>query len=51
VSLFNLAHDRGESRDLAGEEPQRAAQLREKLHRWRAEVQAQEMTVRGGAAP
>jgi arylsulfatase A-like enzyme len=51
VSLFNLADDRGESRDLAAAQPERAAQLREKLHRWRTEVKAQEMTVRAAAAP
>jgi uncharacterized sulfatase len=49
VSLFDLAIDRGESRDLASEQPQRVAQLREKLHRWRADVHAQEMSVRPGA--
>jgi arylsulfatase A-like enzyme len=45
VSLFNVRQDVGETRDLADEMPEKAAEMREKLHRWRKEVGAQEMTV------
>lgn len=46
VSLFDLEDDAGESRDLAGEQPALAAQLRTQLAQWRGSVGAQEMTVR-----
>lgn len=39
--LFDLAHDPGESNNLASREPQRAAALREELARWRRRVGAQ----------
>jgi len=45
ISLYNLAEDIGEERDLAKEMPELAARLRDKLHTWRKEVGAQEMTV------
>ena len=41
VELYNLAEDVGESRDLAGEMPAKAAELRSKLESWRIEVAAQ----------
>lgn len=40
VELFNLAEDPGETRDRAGAEPQRAAQLRGELHAWLRAVEA-----------
>jgi len=45
VTLYNLSEDIGEENDLAGEMPELAARLREKLHTWRKNVAAQEMTV------
>jgi arylsulfatase A-like enzyme len=41
VELFNLRNDPGEHHDLASEQPDRAAQLRARLHAWRADVGAQ----------
>ena len=46
VSLFDLTADPGEQNDLAATQPERAAQLRAKLDRWLASVDAQTMTVR-----
>jgi arylsulfatase A-like enzyme len=40
VELYNLREDAGEERDLAGAEPQLAAELREKLADWRQTVEA-----------
>jgi arylsulfatase A-like enzyme len=40
VELYNLDMDIGESQDLAGDEPERAAELREMLARWRPSVGA-----------
>jgi arylsulfatase A-like enzyme len=40
LELFNLAHDPGEIRDLAGDEPAVAARLKARLEAWRAEVHA-----------
>ena len=40
VELFDLATDPGERRDLAGERPERAAALKERLAAWRAAVGA-----------
>lgn len=45
VSLYDLSNDIGETYDLAGEMPEKASELLEKLRAWRAEVGAQEMTV------
>ena len=45
VSLFNVRQDVGETKDLAQELPEKAAEMREKLHRWRKAVGAQEMTI------
>lgn len=41
VELFNLRDDPGEHRNLANEEPGRAAELRGRLHAWWTEVGAQ----------
>ena len=38
VELYNLADDPSESRDLAGEDPERASDLRGRLEQWRASV-------------
>lgn len=40
VQLFNLREDPGEQTDLAGVQPGRVAELRERLHRWRTDVGA-----------
>lgn len=40
--LYDLAADPGEARDLAAAEPARAAALRDRLARWKAEVGAKE---------
>ena len=45
TELYNLAADPGEERDLASFEPARAAELRTRLARWRAEVGAKMPTV------
>jgi uncharacterized sulfatase len=50
VELFNLAEDPVEARELSSAMPQRASELREKLHRWRAEVDAQMPTPNTAAA-
>ncbi len=41
VELYNLADDLGETRDLAKSNPEKASELREKLHAWRKAVGAQ----------
>jgi len=50
VSLFDLIEDPGEARDLAGEKPDLASELRAKLRAWRKHVDAQEMKVREPAS-
>lgn len=40
VELFNLANDLGETKDLAAQEPQRVAQMRDELHAWQQQVGA-----------
>ncbi len=42
IELYNLAEDVGEEHDLAEEMPEKAAELRAKLHAWRASVGAQD---------
>jgi arylsulfatase A-like enzyme len=44
VELFDLAADPGETRDLAGKDPRRAAAMHAKLRDWRKSVGAQENT-------
>ncbi len=41
LELYNLREDLGESRDLAGQQPEQAARLRARLHAWRQQVGAQ----------
>ncbi|HWQ52813.1 MAG TPA: sulfatase [Bryobacteraceae bacterium] len=41
VELYDLARDPGESRNLAAQLPERAAELRGRLHRWLESVAAQ----------
>ncbi len=41
IELYNLRDDLGETRDLAAAQPKLAAELRSRLHAWRAEVRAQ----------
>jgi arylsulfatase A-like enzyme len=40
IELYNLRADLGEQHDLAAEMPDKAAELRQMLHRWRTEVGA-----------
>ena len=47
--LYNLAQDVSESRDLAGEMPDKAAELLAKLNEWRASVGAQRPLQNPGA--
>jgi arylsulfatase A-like enzyme len=42
VELYNLREDVGETNDLAAEMPDKAKELRDKLHAWRADVGAQD---------
>jgi arylsulfatase A-like enzyme len=41
VELYNLKEDLSETHDLVKEDPQKATELRELLHRWRQSVDAQ----------
>jgi arylsulfatase A len=43
VQLFNLKEDIGEQHDLAESEPEKAQELREMLHQWRKDINAQMM--------
>lgn len=45
VELYDLAADGGENRDLADDQPQRAAEMRRLLAEWRRSVDAQMPTV------
>ena len=45
VELYDLAADGGETRDLAADQPQRAAEMKELLAQWRRSVDAQMPTV------
>jgi arylsulfatase A-like enzyme len=40
VELYNLRDDLGEQRDLARQQPDKAAELRQRLHAWRQQVGA-----------
>ena len=44
VELYNLRDDIGETRDLAGEQPHKARELRERLTEWRARIEARMTT-------
>lgn len=46
VELYNLASDLGEQNDLAQQKSEEAAQLRDRLHAWRAEVGARVPSAR-----
>lgn len=41
VELYNLKEDLGESKDLSAEHPEKAAELKERLRKWRESVGAQ----------
>jgi hypothetical protein len=41
VELYNLKDDIGESKDLSKTNPAKAKELREMLHQWREDVNAQ----------
>ena len=43
ISLYNVNEDIGETTDLSWDMPDLAAEMREKLHKWRRSVNAQEM--------
>lgn len=45
VELYNLKDDIGEQNDMAGKMPEKANELRDKLHAWRQAVGAQMPTV------
>jgi arylsulfatase A-like enzyme len=45
VNLYNLSEDIGETTDLAKNFPEKVTYLREKFHRWKKSIQAQEMNV------
>ena len=46
VELYNLKDDLSEQHDLAGTNPGKANELREKLHAWRKDVGAQMPTAK-----
>ena len=46
VQLFDLQNDPGEQHDLAAEQPEKAEELRARLHNWRESVSAAMTTVR-----
>ena len=41
IELYNVAADIGEEDDLAGRHPDRVRELRQALHLWRSDVDAQ----------
>ena len=49
--LYNLKDDLGEARDLAKDKPEKVAELRAKLHAWRASVGAQMPTPNANYTP
>ena len=51
VQLFNLKEDVGEQNDLAESEPEKARELREMLHQWRKDINAQMMPPNPGYEP
>lgn len=51
VHLYNLASDIGEQRDLANQEPERAASLRNNLHEWYQQTNARFLNVKGDNTP
>ncbi|MEX0867848.1 MAG: sulfatase [Pirellulales bacterium] len=51
VQLFNLRDDMGEQHNLAGEQPDRVAKLRTKLHDWYQEVDAEFLQAKPNGPP
>jgi len=51
VELYNLREDPGETRDLAADKQEKAAELRASLHRWRLAVDAQMPTPNPNYTP
>jgi arylsulfatase A len=51
VQLFDLAKDPGEQHDLSDSLPEKAEELREMLHQWREDVNAQMMSPNPGYDP
>ena len=52
VHLYNLKDDIGEQNDLAQQQPERATEMRDKLHRWYKEVDAKFLQAKeGGPEP
>ena len=51
VHLYNLASDIGEQRDLANQEPERVASLRNNLHEWYQQTNARFLNVKGDNVP
>ena len=49
IALFNLSEDIGESRDLAKDMPERAGEMRKKLHAWYKEVDAKFLEAKGNS--
>ena len=45
VNLYNMKNDIGEEHDLAGEMPEKAAEMRQALHEWQDRLQVQKMTL------
>jgi arylsulfatase A-like enzyme len=45
VNLYNLKDDIGEEHDLAGQMPEKAAEMRRELHDWQDRLNVQKMTV------
>ena len=41
LRLYDLSNDIGEQNDLSARMPEKAAALRDKLHRWRESIDAQ----------
>ena len=51
VHLYNLADDIGEQTDLAASEPERVAAMRDRLHAWYGEVDANFLRAKDGRTP
>ena len=51
INLYNVREDVGETNDLAKKMPDLAQRLRDKLHKWRMEVGAQEMIINSDYNP
>ncbi len=49
IALFNLSEDIGESRDLTKDMPERAGEMRKKLHAWYKEVDAKFLEAKGNS--